>query len=130
MQMMLPLSLSGQIQFSRRYTDYVFSYFPRKQALTFHASYLLRRQYARNVKVYFLGKNKKKKSVSSADFLPSMLSAKAIPMQFLLCLLHMLSQQPHGVYTTSPQRRCNVMTLHDVASTLRRRCKNVMWSLG
>ena len=33
------------------------------------------------------------------------------------------SQQTHDVYTTSPQR-------HDVASTLRRRCINVMCPLG
>ena len=36
------------------------------------------------------------------------------------------TQRTHDVYTTSLQRRCNV----DVASTLRRRCINVMCPLG
>ena len=43
-------------KFSRRQIDYIF---PRKQALTFHANRLLRRQTAWNVEVFFWKKRRK-----------------------------------------------------------------------
>ena len=58
-------------------------YFPRKFTLTFHANYILRRQFAWNVKAYFLEKiRKKSKNNNNASkcrllkCLPSMLSVK------------------------------------------------------
>ena len=45
--------------FSRRQIDDIFLIFPSKQDLTFHANCLLWRQFAWNVKSYFLGKIRK-----------------------------------------------------------------------
>ena len=51
----LMLSMLGK-NFSRKHLEYFFFFFPRKQALTFHASCLLRRQFAWNVRACFLVK--------------------------------------------------------------------------
>ena len=44
-------------QFSRRQTDHTFFlFFSEKKALLFHANCLIRKQFARNIKSYFIGK--------------------------------------------------------------------------
>ena len=58
----LTLSTLGKI-FSRRRFEIFFLFFPRKQDLTFHANYLLRRQFAWNVKSCFPGKIRKISSI-------------------------------------------------------------------
>ena len=45
--------------FSRHQTDDNFLIFSRKQDLTLHANYLLRRQFVRNIRAYFRGKMRK-----------------------------------------------------------------------
>ena len=52
-----PLPLPGQL-FSKWQIDNILLLFPGKQAMTFHANCLLRRQFACNVIAYFLGKIK------------------------------------------------------------------------
>ena len=71
---------------------YFYLIFPRKQALTFHANCLLRRQFAWTVKACFLRINKKKKSKCRLlKFLPSMLSIKS-PSDTLVTLLMLFVQ--------------------------------------
>ena len=63
------------VEFSRQQIDDIFPIFPRKLALKFHANCLLRRQFARNVKAYFLGKIREIFGiVIHWIFLPSMLA--------------------------------------------------------
>ena len=66
-------------KFSRRQIDDIFLIFPRKQALIFHANCLLRRQFACNIKAYFLGKIRKNISKCCLlRILPRMLSVKKL----------------------------------------------------
>ena len=53
-----------------------FSYFPRKQALIFHANCLHWRQFAWNVKTCFLGKMRKNISICLLKISPRVLSVK------------------------------------------------------
>ena len=53
-----------------------FLFSQKQQALTFHANWLLSRQYAWNVKAYFLKKKRKVFEMSSDEFLIRMLSVK------------------------------------------------------
>ena len=63
------------------------------------------------------------------QYFPSFLHFRVYPFpigaifSFFLSFLCKPSQRAHNVYTTSPQRRCNAMTLH-------RRCITVMCPLG
>ena len=51
------LSMLGKI-LSRQHFEVLFLFFPEKETLAFHANCLNRRQFAGNVKTYFLGKIK------------------------------------------------------------------------
>ena len=55
--LIIMLSMLGN-DFSRRHFEILFWFFPEKLDLTFHANCLLRRQFAWNIKSYFLGKIK------------------------------------------------------------------------
>ena len=71
--------------FSRQQIDDIFLIFPRKQDLTFHANCLLRKQFAWNVKSFFLGKIKKNISKCRLlKILPRVLSIKAPLMLSML----------------------------------------------
>ena len=74
--------------FSRQQIDDIFLIFPRKQVLTFHANWLQWRQFARNVKTFFYGKNKRSISVCCLlKILPSMFSIE----EMLTVLEHLVS---------------------------------------
>ena len=81
-------------------TNWYFSYFPRKQPLTFHANCLPRRQFAWSVKAYFLEKNKKSISICRLlKILPRVLSIK-VNICSILCRLGKASYITKGPCNT------------------------------
>ena len=76
----LTLNTLGKI-FSRRHIKIVFLIFPRKEDLTFHANCLHQRQFAWNVKTYFLGKIRKNISICHLLKTGFNISCKLSPME-------------------------------------------------
>ena len=75
---------------SRQQID-IFLIFPRKQVLKFHVNCLLRRQFAKISKIYFLQKKKKKEKyfkMSSAENFTLLSSMQSIKCHVLCMQLH------------------------------------------
>ena len=111
----------------------IFSYFSQKTGFNISCKLSSVETICMKCQILFSGKNKKKKkyfTMSSAENFTGMLRVKLSDEQYI----EVQTRQAPDVNITSPQRRCNVMTLHrrwgDVIFTLHRRWGDVIFTSG